>query len=284
MGTEILVTGATGTVGSHVVSALADTDVSFKAGVRDPTAGDWPENCEPIAFDFERPETWGFAFDGIDTLFLLRPPSVGRDRLVAAVDAAIRMGVEHVTYLSVLGAARNPLLPHRRLERHLETSGATYTFLRASYFMQNLSEIHAPEIREHDEVFVPAGTGAVSFVDARDVGAVAALTMREPGHEDESYDLTGPEALDFETVAERFSDVLGRPVTYTDPSSVAFVRRMYARGVPLRFAVLMLGIYAPARFGRAGRVEDDVERLLDRPATSLSTFVSDYREVWEADE
>ncbi|SEO69960.1 Uncharacterized conserved protein YbjT, contains NAD(P)-binding and DUF2867 domains [Halogranum amylolyticum] len=280
MSDEVLVTGATGTIGSHVVDALADSAIPFRAGVRDPTEGEWPENCEPIAFDFERPETWGFAFEDVETLFLLRPPSVGRDRIVEAVDAAVRTGVGHVVYLSVLGAERNPLLPHRRIEKHLEASDASHTFLRASYFMQNLSEIHAPEIRERDELFVPAGDGALSFVDARDVGAVAAVTMTEPGHENRAYDLTGPESLDFESVAERFSDVLGRRVAYARPSSFEFVRRTSARGVPLRFAVLMVGIYAPARLGLAGRVTDDVERLLGRPPTSLATFVDDYRDVW----
>jgi uncharacterized protein YbjT (DUF2867 family) len=280
MTAEILVTGATGTVGSDVVDALAETETSFRAGVRDPASREWPDGCEPVAFDFERPETWGFAFEGVDTLFLLRPPSVRRERLLDAVDAAVRTGVDHVTYLSVLGAEKNPLLPHRRIERHLEASDATYTFLRASYFMQNLSEIHAPEIRERDEVFVPAGDGAISFVDTRDIGAVAAVTMAEGGHENRAYDLTGPAALDFEAVAAVFSDVLDRRVTYADPSSLAFVRRMHARGVSLRFAILMLGIYAPARFGRAARLSDDVERLLGRSPTPLATFVDDHRDVW----
>ena len=280
MTAEILVTGATGTVGSDVVDALAETGTPFRAGVRDPAAREWPDDCEPVVFDFERPETWGFAFEGVDTLFLLRPPSVQRERILDAVDAAVRTGVDHVTYLSVLGAEKNPLLPHRRIERHLEASDATYTFLRASYFMQNLSEIHAPEIRQHDEVFVPAGAGAVSFVDTRDVGAVAAATMTEDGHENRAYDLTGPAALDFEAVADVFSDVLDRRVVYADPSPITFVRRMHARGVSLRFAILMLGIYAPARFGRAARVTDDVERLLGRSPTSLVTFVDDHRDVW----
>lgn len=280
MTAEILVTGATGTVGSDVVDALAETETPFRAGVRDPAAREWPDDCEPVAFDFERPETWGFAFEGVDTLFLLRPPSVRRERILDAVDAAVRTGVDHVAYLSVLGADKNPLLPHRRVERHLEASDATYTFLRASYFMQNLSEIHAPEIRERDEVFVPAGAGAVSFVDTRDIGAVAAVTMTQDGHENRAYDLTGPAALDFEAVADVFSDVLDRRVVYADPSPVTFVRQMHGRGVSLRFAILMLGIYAPARFGRAARVTDDVERLLGRHPTSLATFVDDHRDVW----
>lgn len=280
MTSKMLVTGATGTVGSRVVDALADSVLPFRAGVRDPTGGEWPENCEPIAFDFERPETWGFAFEDVETLFLLRPPSVDRDHIVEAVDAAVRTGVSHVVYLSVLGAERNPLLPHWHIEKHLEASDASYTFLRASYFMQNLSEIHAPEIRERDELFVPAGDGALSFVDARDVGAVAAVTMTDPGHENCAYDLTGPESLDFDSVAERFSDVLGRRVTYARPSSFEFVRQTAARGVSLRFAVLMVGIYAPARLGLAGRVTDDVARLLGRPPTSLAAFVDDYRDVW----
>ncbi|WP_129113330.1 NmrA family NAD(P)-binding protein [Halegenticoccus tardaugens] len=297
----ILVTGATGTVGSEVLASLADDgdgrrasdDVErVRAGVRNVGADDLGDGYAPadssrpavdaVEFDFERPETWGFAFEGVRAMFLVRPPSVPRERVVAAAEAAVRSGVEHVVYLSVLGAERNPLLPHRRIEKRLESADARCTFLRASYFMQNVTGIHAPEIRDCDEVFVPAGDGRISFVDARDVGAVAAAALAGdgPGRGSRAYDLTGPAALDFSTVAAVLSDSLGRRIVYADPGPVEFVRRMRARDVPLGFAVAMLGIYAPARFGRAGRVTDDVERALGRPPTSLRAFVDDSRDAW----
>jgi uncharacterized protein YbjT (DUF2867 family) len=277
----VLVTGATGTVGSLVCEALADRDCEARALARDPA--DAPAGADGVAFDFEKPETWGRAFDGGDSLFLVRPPAISRvgESLLPAVDAALRCGVEHVTLLSVLGAERNPLLPHRRIEKHLLDADCTHTFLRASFFMQNLDEVHAVDVREHSEIFVPAGDGETSFVDARDIADVAAVTLLEPGHENAAYDITGAEALTYEEVAAVFTEVLGREVTYPDPSVLAFARRMRGRGESPGFVAAMLVIYTTARFGLAGRVTDDTARLLGREPRSLREYVGDYAPAFE---
>lgn len=275
----ILLTGTTGTVGSAVAASLAGRGVGFRAGVRDPESYDGLGT--PIAFDFEKPETWGRAFEGSETLFLVRPPAVATESIAAAAAAASRCGVEHVVYLSVLGAQKNPLLPHRRIERRLEDLPVETTVLRASFFMQNLDEVHVEGIREHGEVFVPAGGGETSFVDARDVGATAATCLSEPGHEGRAYDLTGPEALDYYEVAAILSAELDRPITYPNPSPWAFVRRELAAGRPLAFVLVMLGIYTTTRLGLAGRVTDDVERVLGRPPRGIGEYAADYREAFE---
>lgn len=279
----VLVTGATGTVGAALCDSLADRDCEVRALARD--SADAPAGTEAVAFDFEKPETWGRAFEGGDRLFLVRPPAISRvgDHLLPAVDAAVRCGVEHVTLLSVLGAEKNPLLPHRRIEKHLLEADCTYTFLRASFFMQNFDEVHAAEIRDRGEIFVPAGNGETSFVDARDVADVAALTLLESGHEDTAYDITGAEALTYHEVADTFTAVLGREVTYADPSIPRFVRGMRGRGESLGFIAVMLVLYTTARFGLAGRVTDDTERLLGREPRSLRTYVADYADAFEPD-
>jgi uncharacterized protein YbjT (DUF2867 family) len=321
--TRVLITGATGTVGSAVVDSLSERDgVGIRVGVRDVAAarerfegdeggregerneageesGGGPgadgadeqgsessgsssdSGIEYARFDFERPETWGTAFEEVDRLFMMLPPGVSPDRVLDAAAAAIRVGAEHVVYLSALGVERNPLIPHWRVERGLRSLEATYTFLRASFFMQNLAEVHRRDIVERDEVFVPAGRGETSFVDAHDIGAVGATALVEPGHANRAYDVTGPAALDYEDVAGVFADVLDRPITYPNPSYLRFARRMRARGHPLPFVILMLGIYTIARAGLAGRVSDDVARVLDRPPRSLREFVEDYREFFE---
>jgi uncharacterized protein YbjT (DUF2867 family) len=285
---RVLVTGATGTVGSHVVAGLADRDVAVRAAVRDPGAarGRFDEDVEAVAFDFERPETWGEAFEGVDAMFLVRPPAIGRVKrhLLPAVDAAVRVGVSHVVYLSVLGAERNPVLPHHTVEDHLRTVDASHTFLRASFFMQNLTEVHREEIAERGEVFVPAGDGATSFVDARDVAAVGVAALTEPGHGGRAYDVTGPEALTYHEVADVLSDVLGREVTYPRPGAVAFALRELRSGTDLAFAGVMLAIYTTARLGFAGRVTDDVEAVLDREPRTLRTFVADHADAFRTGE
>jgi uncharacterized protein YbjT (DUF2867 family) len=275
----VLVTGATGTVGATVVAALGSEDVPVRAAARDIDAareqlGDRPTY---VRFDFEKPETWGGTFENVERMFLMRPPTAGAGTIRPAIDAAVRVGIEHIVYLSVLGAGKNPLVPHRRIERHLEASGAAHTFLRASFFMQNLAEVHAESIREYDEIFVPAGSGRTSFIDARDIGAVAATVLTEFRNESHAYDLTGTVALDYEEVAEVLSRVLGRPIEYADPSIPAFVRRMSAQGRPLPFIAVMVGIYTTARLGFSARTTDDVERVLGREPTPLREFAADYR-------
>ena len=275
----VLVTGATGTVGQFVVEALADRECTVRPLVRTPGPGD----DDAVAFDFTKPETWGEAFEGGDSLFVVRPPQIGRvgRDITPAIDAAIRCGVDHVVVLSVLGAEKNPLLPHRRIETHVADADCTHTFLRASFFMQNFDEVHLDALRDHDELFVPAGEGETSFVDARDVGAVAAAALVEPGHENVAYDLTGPTALDYDEVAAVFSDVLGRAITYPRPGALWFVRRSVARGDSLSFALVQVGVYTTARLGLAGRVTDDVTRVLGREPRSLTDYVRDYRDVFD---
>ncbi|WP_135302189.1 SDR family oxidoreductase [Haloarcula amylovorans] len=270
----VLVTGATGTVGSALRDELADRDAVVRAATRTPP-GDGPAD-EWVAFDFAKPETWGAALEGADALFLLRPPDLSRVRQVREfVDAATRVGVEHCAVLSVLGAERNPLLPHRRIERHIESSGLSYTHLRPSFFTQNLLEVHGDALTR-GEIAVPAGDGETSFVDARDVGAVAATVLTEPGHEDTAYDLTGPEALTYDEVAAIASEVLGRSIEYTRPSLPRFVVGQVRRDRPPAFALVMSGIYTTARLGLAGRVTDDVARVLGREPRSVRTFFEDY--------
>src|SRR6056297_996861 len=219
----VLVTGATGTVGSEVVDQIAGRPVRVRVATRDPSqdAASRGES-ETVEFDFDRPETWGTTLADVDRLLFVRPPSVGVDRLREFVDAAVRVGVEHVVYLSVLGAERNPLLPHYRMERHLERANVAYTFLRAANFMQNFSEVHRPDVVEHDQVYVPAGDGETGFVDARDVAAVGVTALSESGHENRAYDVTGPEPLDCYAVADAFTDALDRRITYPNPSVLAF--------------------------------------------------------------
>lgn len=127
---------------------------------------------------------------------------------------------------------------------------------------------------------VPAGSGATSFVDARDIAAVGVAALTEDGHENRAYDITGPAALRYDEVARIFSDVLSRRITYADPSILAFVRRMRARGHPLPFIVVMIGIYTTARLGLSARVTDDVERVLGREPRTVHQFVADYADAF----
>lgn len=280
----VLVTGATGTVGSEVARLLEDGEWTVRAGVRDPGGvRQGPEGrVEYVPFDFTRPETYEPALRGVGKVFLVRPPALSNTRKYVnpVIDAAVAAGVEQVVFLSVLGAEKNPVVPHRKIEDYLRASGLAYTFLRPSFFLQNLSTVHRDDIRDRGEIFVPAGRGRTSFIDARDVAAVAAKTLTEAGHENRAYPLTGDRSLDYGEVAEIFSDVLGKRVVYPNPSVPRFVQRMLGKGLAPAFVLVMVGIYTTARLGIAGNVTPDTARLLGRAPISVREFVRDYRGSW----
>ncbi|MBS3761137.1 SDR family oxidoreductase [Halodesulfurarchaeum sp.] len=276
---RILVTGATGTVGSTVVHVLEDETATVRIASRRPEEAKdaFSADVESVAFSVTEPETWGQTLDGVDAIFLMLPPGTGVDPIREFVDAAARVGVEHVTFLSILGAETVPVLPHRRIERHLAAAAVEFTFLRAAYFAQNLLDIHRPEIVERDEIFVPAGDGAMGIIDARDVGQVAATALVEPEHRNRAYTLTGPESVSFHELARVASDVLERQVRYADPSVVQFARRMYARGIAPGLIAFMIAEYTVTRLGWASRTSDTVQNILGREPSTLRKFLEDHR-------
>jgi uncharacterized protein YbjT (DUF2867 family) len=171
-------------------------------------------------------------------------------------------------------------VPHYKVEKHLKASGIPTTFLRPSYYMQNLNTTHRVEIRDQDEIMVPVGRARTSFVDVRDVGAAAARALTEPGHENRAYELTGREALDYYQVAELFTEILNRPITYRNPSIPRFFRHQRRLGIPVPFVLVMVGLYTATRFGSGERVTGDLEALLGRPPIPMRQYIADYADHW----
>lgn len=276
----IVITGATGNIGAEVIKYLRGADAEIRAAVRD-AASSKSDDVNYVSFNFEHPETYLAALDGATKLFLVRPPAISdvKQFINPVVDAAKAAGITHIVFLSLLGAEKNSIVPHYKIERHIEASGVPYTFLRPSFFMQNLSTTHRDEIRSRNEIFVPAGNGKTSFIDARDIAAVAAKTLIETGHEGKSYPLTGSEALRYDEVATIFSEVLGRKITYTHPSLLRFIFH-YIGKQPFAFTLVMSAIYTTARLGLAGALTDDTEKLLGRTPITMRQFAEDFKAMW----
>ena len=279
----IFVMGATGNVGGEIARQLSAAGTHFRIGVRQPEKVLPLPGAEVCRFDAGDPATFG-ALEGVQGMFVLWPPGTDVNRDVLPVlEAARSRGVRQAVFLSILGAERIRVVPHRRVEEWLEASGLDWVFLRASYFMQNLSGVHRDDIRLRDEVFLPAGKGRTSFVDVRDVAAVAVRALQE-GHRNRAYDLTGALALNYEQVADALSVTLGRQIRYSNPSALKFVRVSRGRGVALPFALFMLVEYTVAKLGLAGRVSADVQEVLGRAPISLRRFAEDHRAVWMSGE
>jgi uncharacterized protein YbjT (DUF2867 family) len=288
---RVLVTLASGNVGREVVRALGAHGVAVRAAGR---AGEAPAEgggggngggVEAVRFDFRDPATFGPALEGCEGLFLLRPPAI-RDvgpTLNALVDRARGAGARHVVFLSVAGAGKNPLVPHHAVERHLRRGPGAYTLLRPGFFAQNLGDAYRRDLVERSRLNVPAGRGAASFVDVRDVAEVAALAFGDPGaHASRAYALTGPEALTFDEAARVLSEELGRPVRYEPASVAGYARHLASRGLPDAQIAVQTVLHVGLRFGQAAAVDPTLGRLLGRPGRTLRAYVRDHRALWRA--
>lgn len=281
---KILVTGATGNVGRALVDCLVEMGAPVCAAVRDPQrTHDFSASVETVALDLADPTTYAPALTGVKRLFLMRPPAITdiEHTLKPFVAMATEMGVRHITFLSLLGAESNRFVPHYEVEQLLMAGGVPYTFLRAGFFMQNLDTTHRAEIRDRDELFIPAGQGKTAFIDVRDIAAVAAKTLTEVGHAYQAYPLTGEESLTYDEVAEILSAQLGRRIRYANPNPVRFAWRHWRTGEPLGYVGVMTMIYLTTRFGMAAKITPDVRRLLGRAPRTLRQYVADYTAVWQ---
>lgn len=280
---KILVTGATGNVGQEVLRLLLFQDCNVLAAVRNLNSAKQilGSNIQCVPFDFTNPDTYANAFAQANKLFLVRPPALAniRKEIAPALDAAKLAGVEHIVFLSILGAENNPFLPHSQIENYIEKLSIKATFLRCSFFMQNLNTTHREDIKTRRELLLPAGNGKTSFIDIRDIAAVAVRTLIENGHQGKAYTLTGSEALTYYEVAEIFTSVLGKSIRY-NPSLLKFIRQMHSSGFGIDFILVMVAIYTTARLGLAGKITSDTEQLLNRSPLTIRQYIEDYRQLW----
>lgn len=283
----VLVTGATGNVGSRTVELLLAAGVRVRAAAagEDAVRARFGDRVEAVALDFTDPTTWAEAYSGVRRMFLLRPPQLGRPttQMVPSLEVARAAGVEQVVLLSLQGAEHNRLVPHHALEEWLRGSGLSWTFVRAAFFMQNLTTTHLTDVRDRDTIVVPAGDGVTAFVDVHDVAAIVAAALLDPAqHHDTAWTPTGPEALTYAEVADVLADVLGRPIGYARPGLLRYARHAHrVLGMPWGMVAVTSAIYTVARLGRAGGLTDDVVTVTGRDPVSFREFATREAARWE---
>ncbi|GAB3827919.1 SDR family oxidoreductase [Pontibacter rugosus] len=289
MHTTILVTGATGTVGREVIkqlSMLEGDEIRVRAGVHSVITGENLKRLPGVEIsemDFENQESLHAAFTHADKLFMVAPFADDQVEMEKTlVDEAKRTGVKHIVKLSSMGADEEPGillgLWHREIERYIEDSGISYTFLRPTSFMQNYIDYNAASIKQEGKFYQPLGNGKVSYIDARDIAAVGVETLLKEGHVGKIYELTGPEALSNNEVAALLSEVSGKQVAYIDTPEAEAREAMLAQGTPEWMADAMLELYGVYKSGSATKTTTTVEDVTGQKPHTMRQFLEDHRE------
>jgi uncharacterized protein YbjT (DUF2867 family) len=267
----VLVTGATGNVGAHVVRELQARGVPVRAFVRDP--GKLP-GVELAVGDFSDPESIRRSLEGVDRVFL--SSADGPDKVAhetAVVDAAAATGVDLVvkasTMLAEVGSPLKPLDWNGRSEQHLKASGVPAVILASSFYMTNVLAAAEP-IREHGILPAPAGDGAVAMIDPGDIAGVAAAVLTGDGHAGRTYRLTGPEPITY----ARIADLLG--AEYVDVPPEAARRQLEDAGMPDWLVDHLDGAFALIRSGAMTETTDVVRAVNGRDPRDFAAFARDH--------
>jgi uncharacterized protein YbjT (DUF2867 family) len=287
---KILITGATGNVGRPLIEHLlrGNDQVTIQAAVTEiATAGHlFPSSrVQPVEFDFLRPEITHRALQGIDKVFLLRPPQLSRVRqeIFPFIDQMQAAGVKQVVFLSLQGVENNKITPHYKIEQYIRQLSLPYTFLRPSFFMQNLTTTHLEEIRDEGRLYLPAGKGATNFVDVREVAEAGAKVFLETGHIPQAYELTGPRAYTYHEITQIISEVTERQIQYQPAGFLPFIWKKWRKGIPLGFAFVMAALYTVARLGKADGYSDELQELLGRPPKDFADFALEHARLWSTE-
>ncbi len=284
----ILVTGATGRTGQHIVDHLLADGQRVRILTRaNSNVPDRWDGVERVTGDLEDPESLRRAMSGVEGLFVLAPMDPELDRMEGnAYAAAAESGVDHVVKMSTTKPEPESPIPwwrsHWRSEQALRSSGLTWTILRPngiSFFLLD----HAPSVREHGVFRTAAGRGRMALIDADDIGAVTAGVFADRGrYAGAVLDLTGPAAVSYGDVADILTSVTARPVAHDDISAEDAHALLLDVGIAEWEADGIIANWLMTRDGSGGfdRVTDQVERVTGRPPRGIEHFLTAHRDAF----
>lgn len=284
----ILVTGATGNVGSSVVGELAEHGVAVRAFVRDPATAveRLGADVEIAVGDFADPSSLARALGGVEAMFL--SSADGPDKVAfetAAIDAAASAGVRRIVKCSTVRAEKGSPLPpfdwHGRIEQHLRAAGPSFVILRSAFYMTNLLSAAEP-VRHTGSIFAPAGGAKIAMIDPRDTGAVGAVALTTDAYDDAILELTGPEAITYEQIAEDLSAATGRKIGFVDIPDEAAREALTGAGLPGWLVEHLGRLFPLLREGALDQPTDTVRAVTGRDARSFATFARDYASAFAA--
>jgi uncharacterized protein YbjT (DUF2867 family) len=282
----IVVTGATGIAGSEVVRALMTRGGRVRALVRNPAEARHKlgGGVELAAGDFADLRSVRAALDGADALFLScadDPRRVGWE--AAAIQAAADAGVRRVVRLSAMAAEPGSPVAfwdwHGQAEQHLRESGLDWVILRSGWYMSNLLAA-ASQVAAEGRLYAPAGSARIAMIDPRDVGAAAAAVLSGPGHEGQTYLLTGPRAITYTGVAAELSAATASRIEFVDVADDDARQAMIAQGMPEFAAEQVVRVFEALRQGAGTTVTPAVRTLTGAAPRDLASFARDHAHLF----
>ena len=273
-----LVIGANGTVGSQLVRLLRAVGHNVLKATSRPVT----DPATEVHLNLVTRAGLDTALRGVSKVFMLSPPGhTNQDELLnPVVDAAKAHGVQKIVLMTAMGANADENAPMRKAEVHLETSGLAYNIIRPNWFMQNFNSFWIQGILEHGKIFLPVGAAKGSFIDARDISAVAARLLSTVAFNLRVFDRTGAVALDHDAVAAILSKATGQTITYQDIPEGDMRSVLLQAGLPSAYAEFLLLILGFFKGGYSKRTTDAVQMLLGRPPITLEQYAADYRSAW----
>ena len=278
----ILVTGATGNIGSELVPQLLTKGAAVRVISRDPgKAARLDSRVERVIGDLHQPSVIEQALNGVDRVFMvsiLFDKNHEADRLL--IDSATRAGVRHIVKISSsnvsVGEKGGIGGLHREKEQFVEESGIPWTFLRPGGFMSNALQ-WVETIKKQSQVYNPTGNGKFSPIAPHDIAAVAAVVLTSAGHEGKIYDLTGRELLSVPDQVRILSEVIGKPIRCVDIPIAAAMERMKANGLPESLAESLANVWTRILEGRGTFQTDEVEKVTGKPAQKFESWCRQHR-------
>jgi len=274
---KILVVGASGTVGAELNRLLAaQGETVVRATSRSPSG------IDQVQLDLVRQVGLEAAFAGVERAFLMSPPGfVHQDALLAPlIDAARAQRLQKVVLMTAMDANADENAPLRKAERRLEDSGLAFNIVRPNWFMQNFNTFWLHGIRAAGQIQLPVGTARGSFIDARDIAAVAAQLLTTAALANRDFDLTGPRALNHDEVAAILARVSGKPFVFTDITPEAMLRGLTDAGMSTDYAGFLVTILGYFRAGYAERTTDAVRAVTGRDPRTFEQYAQDHRASW----
>ncbi len=275
----ILIVGASGTVGSALAAQLRAEGYAVRVTTSKPVKIN-DGSC--VQVNLATGVGIKEAFDGVEKAFLLSPPGYADQyaMLSPMIQEAKRQGLKKVVLMTAMGANAVETTPFRRAEIELEKSGLQYNIIRPNWFFQNFNTFWIQGIKEQGKIMVPAGSAKTSFIDARDISAVAAKLLTSTAFDNLAFDLSGPEALTHDQVAHEITAVTGSHVGYQDLKPEVMKKTLLSFGLKEDYVDFMLLIFGFLREGYNARTTASVKEIIGREPLSIKEYVRDYKKNW----